>query len=106
MLWWSDALGPDKRPAVLALGAKRVRDVLRCENVYVGAQLEAGTLPGRLVLTERGIPIPLALKWPVMPWGDRHGRLHPSIGWTPAEFITSLDGVDYVDLKIVEARSE
>lgn len=91
---------------MLALSVKRVRSVLRCENVYVGAELPPGPLTGKLVTTERGTPVPLTLEWPVMPWGDRHGRLHPSHGWTPAELIRTYDGVDYMDLKIVEASSE
>lgn len=103
MLWFSERKGSDDRPALLALGVRRVGRVLRCEMLYVGEQLEPGEVPGVLLLGESDAGSPMTVDFPKLPWGGRNGRLHPAEKWTPERYIhRDSYGIDYIDLRIVE----
>lgn len=78
MLWASDALGPDGKPAVLLLGVTRKGGSLTAEGAYVASELPEGPLPGRYYRAEGAAPAPVTLDWPGgWPSVRPTNRVHP-----------------------------
>lgn len=88
MLWASDALGRDGKPAVLLLGATRTSVSVTAELAYVAAGLPPGPLPGRYYRSEGADPEPVTLTWPAgWPAVGLTNKLHPRVD-TPAAALT------------------
>lgn len=105
MLWASDALGRDGKPAVLLLGVGRTSRTLTAEIAYVSVQLPAGPLPGRFYRAEGSPAVRVAIDWPtgwpnVGPWN----RLHPR-DTTPRSAVIDQNGVSHLRFNITEALS-
>lgn len=106
MLFYSDALNSEGTPAVIGFAAERVGLLLRVEALCVTGQVPPGPMSGSFVSERRGEVSKLTVEWPIMPWHETHGRLHPSAGWTPPEIIETISGVDYVQLLILKEESK
>lgn len=102
MLWASDALGRDGKPAVLLLSATRTRATITAELAYVAADLPEGPLPGRYYRTEGAEPEPVVIAWPDdWPAVTARNRLHPR-DTTPLEVVALVDGATRACFDIVE----
>lgn len=101
MLWASDALGRDGKPAVLLLSTQRRGGALLAEVAYVAADLPAGPLPGRYYRSEGADPEPVTLTWPAgWPAVGLTNKLHPRAD-TPDAALAEVEGDRRVRLEIV-----
>lgn len=101
MLWASDALGRDGKPAVLLLAATRTTASITAELAYVAADLPPGPLPGRYYRGAGSEPEPVTLEWPAgWPAVTTHNKLHPRQG-TPEAAVRVVDGETRVRLNIM-----
>lgn len=100
MLWHSHLLGPDERPAILALSATREGNLLIAECIYTGADVAPQVLPGTFIPAPAADGWPLSIEWPGLPWGGHFGRLHPN-DKTPRALVIERDGIEYVQLRII-----
>lgn len=93
MLWASDALGPDGKPAVLLLGVTRKSGSIMAEVAYVAASLPEGPLPGQYRRTEGAEPEAVTIVWPGgWPSVRPTNRVHPRVD-TPEAVLATVDGV-------------
>lgn len=93
MVWASDALGPDGKPAVLLLGVTRTSGALVAEAAYVADSLPEGPLGGRYYRSEGATPVRVALDWPGgWPSVRPTNKVHPRKD-TPEAALESVGGV-------------
>lgn len=105
MLWASDALGRDGRPAVLLLAATRTTASITAELAYVAADLPPGPLEGRYWRSAGAAPQRMTLAWPAgWPPSAKH-RLHPRVD-TPDAAVAEVDGDRRVRLTIIPTEGE
>lgn len=105
MLWASDALGRDGKPAVLLLGVTRTSSSLTAELAYVAAPQPEGPLPGRYYRSERSQGEAVTIAWP-SGWPDigAWNKLHPR-DTTPNAAVVVLDDVRRVRFTTLEELS-
>lgn len=105
MLWASDALGKDGKPAVLLLSVTRSRTAVTAELAYVAADLGPGPLPGKYYRSPASRPQELTLLWPEeWPKTSLSNRLHPR-DTTPRSAVVNLREGKRVRLAIEGALS-
>ena len=104
MLWASEVLGRDGKPAVLLLSAKRTTGAVTAELAYVAAELPEGPVRGRYYRTAGSEGEPVALDWPGgWPTPGPLNKLHPRKG-TPEAALTEVGGERRVTLRIIEGE--
>lgn len=102
MLWASEALGRDGKPAVLLLSAKRTTTKLTAELAYIADNLPDGPLQGRYWRNEGSAPEPVAIHWPTgWPKVSPRNKLHPRRD-TPEAARTKVDGDNRVQFSIIQ----
>lgn len=107
MLWASEALGRDGKPAVLLLAARRTREAVVAEAAYVAADLPEGPLVGRYYRNAHREPERLALVWPGgWPGVSPTNRLHPRRDTPEAAVTEGDDGRRLMRLNITEGDKE
>lgn len=101
MLWASELLGRDGKPAVLLLAAQRRGGTITAELAYVAATPPTGPLAGRYWRSLDSAPDRVTLHW-VGAWPDvtPGNRLHPR-NTTPPEAVTHRDEQTLIQLTIV-----
>ena len=92
MLWASEALGRDGKPAVLLLAAQRRGGSITAELAYVAATPPEGPLVGRYWRASGATPESVTLAWPGgWPEVTPGNKLHPR-NTTPHEAVIERDG--------------
>lgn len=105
MLWASEALGRDGKPAVLLLNAKRTSRSVSAELAYVAATLPEGPLLGRYWRTEGSAPEVVTVLWPAgWPKVTPRNKLHPRRD-TPEAARAEIDGHNRVRLSIAQEEN-
>lgn len=100
MLWASDALGRDGKPAVLLLAAKRTSAALTAEVAYVAAELPEGPLKGQYHRAAGAAPQPVTIRWPGgWPKPGPLNKLHPRKD-TPEAAVVEVEGERRVRLTV------
>lgn len=100
MLWASDALGRDGKPAVLLLATTRTQASLTVEAAYVARDLPPGPLPGTFYRS-RDDHEPVTVVWPEgWPPVTTHNKLHPRQG-TPEAVVRVVDGATRIRLSLL-----
>lgn len=101
MLWVSDVVGRDGKPAVLLLSVTRERGGLVAEAAYVAAELPEGALPGRYYRTEGAEPTPVTVVWPGgWPTVTPTNKIHPRAD-TPEAAVATVDGARVMQLAVL-----
>lgn len=101
MLWASEALGRDGKPAVLLLATTRTAASLTAEAAYVAAELPGGPLAGTYYRREGAAPQVITLDWPGgWPKPGPLNKIHPRKD-TPEAALTDVDGERRIRLPIL-----
>lgn len=102
MLWASEALGRDGKPAVLLLAATRTKASLTAEVGYVADTLPEGPLAGRYWRGEGASPVAVTVLWPGgWPKPGPLNKIHPRKD-TPQAAVTEVNGGRRLHLKLEE----
>lgn len=102
MLWASEALGRDGKPAVLLLAVTRTRASLTAEVAYVADNLPEGPLAGRYYRSGGVAPAAVTVMWPGgWPKPGPLNKLHPRKD-TPEAAVIEVNGERRVKLNTRE----